>query len=99
MAQLLRTKRQTVTGDSSGQSELLDVSGIKGNIISVSIMPESGSAEIQGRSGDEWLGIPASGLELNIDIDQNQSNRLPRLRNTDSSGCVLAIYYKVYVRE
>lgn len=102
MPGLIRTKIQELLGDSSSgaDGEVIDLSGIGGNITGVTMKPASGSVEIQGRPGDSWAPVPSSGLEVMVDFDQNKTIRLPRIRGVAGEGTAsVYLYIRVNVRE
>lgn len=101
MSEVLRTVAQEFNADSSSgayQGEQLDIGSIGGNIVAVTIIPTSGTLEIQGRSGDDWVEIPSSGVSLDINFDQLKTNRLPYLRS-DSGGGTADLFFTVKVKD
>lgn len=96
MAYVLRTKKQIFVDDSSSgyTGEQLDVGGIGGNIVAVTVIPTSGSLEVQGRSGDDWVSVNSGGMSFDIDFDQNRAGRMPYFRG-DGGDCDCDLFYTV----
>ena len=90
----LRTKKHTLTADSSSSppAETIKHDGIGGAIQAVSVVVESGTAEIQGRASDDWVTIPSGGIDFNVDLTKGN---LPKVRASGSATAEISLFYHV----
>ncbi len=91
MKKTIRTFRQSLSGGSSTELEGSGGSGaLQGlDVVSLSILPESGTTMMRGNADDDWVQVPSAGISLNANLDS-----LPTVKD-DGNGSVIRIIYEV----
>lgn len=100
MPEVIRTVTQEIVNDSStspSDGELINITGIGGHITGVTIRPVSGSPEVQGIDGDDWVPIPDAGIGFDFDLKFYDTSKIPRVRSS-SGDAEISLFFTVEVK-